>query len=183
MWEARLDLDLASCCTEHAEKPQTSFILSSQEALALLLMVHLVKMLLPCLFFFSSPSSHSPPPSPHPCSPRLCSHPPHPLTPMYCLFTSCCVQFTRRVCVVFFFLLQNQEVRMYECPLYACCDVIDCHSHYHSESEPAVGTPPPSALQQHQPRAAACSGCWYYWEEEEEEMRNGGCSDQYCLPG
>lgn len=54
------------------------------------------------------------------------------------------------------------------------CDVIDCYSHYCSESEPAVGTPPPSALQQHQPRAAACSerrGCWYYCGERERGER------------
>lgn len=36
-------------------------------------------------------------------------------------------------------------------------DVIACYTHYHSESEPSVGTPPPSTLQHHQPRAAACS--------------------------
>lgn len=57
----------------------------------------------------------------------------------------------------------------------ACCDVIDCYSHYHSKSVLSVGAPPPfSALQQHQPRAATCSkrgGCFINMRREKLSLK------------
>lgn len=98
VWEARLDWDLASFCMSML-KPQTPFILCSQETavLPLLLLVHVVKMLLPCLFF-----SLLPQPSSFLCSGLLaclaCAPLPRNLTPAYCLFTSRCVVHAQGLC-------------------------------------------------------------------------------------
>lgn len=142
-----------------------------------------------------------PHPFPHSCFLVLFGFAPLPRkpTPMFGLFTSRCVRSTYWECPFFFFLLQMHvqvaqepggrwcaHVWVWVCgelntlaSRKACCDVIDCFSHYHSESALSVGTPPPSALRQHQSWAAACSerrGCWYYYEGR-GTRKKGGCGD------
>lgn len=64
----------------------------------------------------------------------------------------------------------------------AVCDVIDCYSHYHSESEASVGTPPPSALhplhsEQQQQLAQSGEDAGISVRRETESEESGGCSD------
>lgn len=102
---------------EHVETPNPFHPQCSHgtTTLPLLLMVHVVKMLLPCLFFSlsSSPSSHSPPPFlTRVCLLALPVLPSPAYSPaMFCLFTSCCAVHAQGVCV---------------CACFSCCSVNAC---------------------------------------------------------
>lgn len=103
VWEACLDWDLASVCMSMLSTPNPFHRQCSQEttALPLLLVVHVVKMLLPCLFFALLPQPSS---FPHSCLLACLARAPLPriFTPMFCLFTSCCAVHAQGVCGVFF---------------------------------------------------------------------------------
>lgn len=101
-------LGFAKLLHEHVETSNLFHPQCSQETatLPLLLMVYVVKMLLPCVFFplSSSPSSHSPPPFlTLVCLLACLARAPLPriFTPVFCLFTS---SRTQGVCVFFFSL-------------------------------------------------------------------------------
>lgn len=88
----------------HVDTPNSFYPQCSQEttALPLLLMVHVVKMLLPHpppLLFTLLPQPSS---FPHSCflACLACAPLPRKFAPMFCLFTSRCVRFTRRACAM-----------------------------------------------------------------------------------
>lgn len=139
---------------EHVETPNPFHTHCSQETTALpLLMVHVVKMLLPCLA--SPPLLHLLPVSPSPIFLLLCSACLHLGGPLMRRAQSFCI------CEAFLFVLRGGTcARLRVCTYANLCgrsvhllrDVIACYSRYHSESEPSVGTPPPSTLQHYQPK-------------------------------
>lgn len=127
------------------------------------------------LLFLTHVCSLASPVLPSPASSRLCPT---------CLHLA--VQFTRKGCVTVYLppppsppsVSMAEGIRRYTCActqisamrsMLAVMSLTASRTHYHSESEPSVGTPPPSALQRHQPRAAAAClqrrRCWYYGEQ------------------
>lgn len=100
VWEACLDLDLASFCRSMLKPLSSSVFPGDDCALSLLLVMHVVKMLLTSVFFLpSSPSSYSPPPFfTLACLPCLRSPPPHTQYHVLLVYIVLCRSCARCVC-------------------------------------------------------------------------------------